>query len=125
MPTPTLPAFLRHAQAEESGILNRHRLPDGSLDAPGLIAAAVAVRRQVQTLEAQVASIPEGENCTTVRERCAILQARDILHRRLLSEHVAGWDQALTEAHRRHPGAKRAKAMQRAAQSLGLWEVNL
>lgn len=124
MPTTTnhLPAFIRHAQLDRTALLARHLLPDGSTDLPGLIAAAVRVRREVQTTEALVNA---GEVCPSLRERCAILQGRDIVHRRLLSELVAGWDEEVAEAHRRAPGVKRAKAMQRAAQSLGLWEVKL
>lgn len=118
----TLPAFIRHAQLDRDALLARHALPDGSTDIPGLIAAAVRVRRQVQSTEAEVNA---GEVCNTTRERCAILQGRDIVHRRLLSELVAGWDEAVAQAHKDSPQALKAKAMQRAAQKLGLWEVKL
>lgn len=122
MDTHTLPAFIRHAQIDTAGTLACYRLPDGSTDLPELILAAVRLRREVQDLEARVNT---GDVCSAVRERCAILQGRDIVHRRLLSEHVPGWDAALSWARTGWPRAQRAKNMVRAAERLGLWEGKL
>lgn len=109
---------LAHAVSTVTGrILAAHRTPDGTLDAPGLLAEAIRVRRATQDLEAIVN--PGGVSDQT-RARLAILQGADIAHRRVLDTHVPGWVEALDAARRQYPRSNRAKVMTKAGRALGL-----
>jgi hypothetical protein len=99
-------------------ILDAHRHEDGTLDVAGLIIAAVNARKDVQNLE-RVVNV--GGVRVPLRERLVCLQQIDIDHRRVLVEHVPGWEAALDEARKDYPRCQMAKVMIRAARSMGLW----
>lgn len=118
MITETEPRYIAQARAVREMILSAHQKEGGGLDVTSLVVRAVEVRRDVQALEAIV---NRGDVPTTLRARLAALQGRDIAHRRTVAEEVPGWAEAVSAAHREAPGIKRAKAMQRAAEALGIW----
>lgn len=102
----------------EAKILNAHTRADGSLDTVGLIAAAAAARKRFQDLEAQV---NKGGVLIPLRERLVVLQVVDMDHRRILDEHVPGWEAAFARTRAEFPRCGMAKVMVRTARELNLW----